>query len=431
MRFFKSTALALTLGIASAVSVSPSVSLAQVAVGVGISVGFAPPPLPIYAQPPIPGPGYMWTPGYWAWDEGIGDYYWVPGAWVLSPEVGLLWTPAWWGWNDGVYLFHAGYWGPQVGFYGGIAYGFGYDGIGYAGGYWNGGQFFYNRAVNNVTNVNVTNVFTRPVSANRTTVSFNGGPGGVQARATQQQLAAANARHVGPTSQQLQQTRLAAQDPALRASRNKGAPPIAATQRAGAFHDPHVVPASRPGGSWRAPTEAARRAEATAPAAGRTGAEAARSSGTMAAGRQETRTPTARSAESAGAASAFSGPEHHRQHDYSQGGYSRGGQGGGPGAGYERSYEHRAPRAEGSLGGPSGYERGGPSGYERHAPPMEERRSAGAYGPGPNGERSRSEPPMASRPPREAAPHEARPAFQPGPERQGPPPEERRQRPGE
>ena len=23
--------------------------------------------LPVYEQPVIPGPGYIWTPGYWAW----------------------------------------------------------------------------------------------------------------------------------------------------------------------------------------------------------------------------------------------------------------------------------------------------------------------------------------------------------------------------
>ena len=26
-----------------------------------------PPPLPDYDQPPAPGDGYLWTPGYWAW----------------------------------------------------------------------------------------------------------------------------------------------------------------------------------------------------------------------------------------------------------------------------------------------------------------------------------------------------------------------------
>src|SRR3974390_2554620 len=36
--------------------------------GVFVSVSFGPPVLPVYAQPLCPGPGYIWTPGYWAWD---------------------------------------------------------------------------------------------------------------------------------------------------------------------------------------------------------------------------------------------------------------------------------------------------------------------------------------------------------------------------
>ncbi|HEY8964910.1 MAG TPA: hypothetical protein VIM58_00600, partial [Candidatus Methylacidiphilales bacterium] len=97
---------------------------------VSITVGTPPPPLPVYDQPPVPGPEYIWTPGYWAWDPGLNDYYWVPGTWVLAPEVGYLWTPPWWEWNGGVYVFHGGYWGPHVGFYGGVNYGFGYTGVG-------------------------------------------------------------------------------------------------------------------------------------------------------------------------------------------------------------------------------------------------------------------------------------------------------------
>ena len=73
-----------------------------------------------------------------SWDADDYDYYWVPGTWVLAPEVGYLWTPAWWGWSGGAYLFHAGWWGPHVGFYGGISYGFGYFGHGYEGGRWDG-----------------------------------------------------------------------------------------------------------------------------------------------------------------------------------------------------------------------------------------------------------------------------------------------------
>src|ERR1700752_3690639 len=95
---------------------------------VSVSVTIAPPPLPVYVQPVCPGEGYIWTPGYWAYDEDAG-YYWVPGTWVLAPRVGYLWTPGYWGWERGGYLWHVGYWGPHVGFYGGGNYGFGFGGF--------------------------------------------------------------------------------------------------------------------------------------------------------------------------------------------------------------------------------------------------------------------------------------------------------------
>jgi len=106
---------------------------AQVSVGisvgtpeVGISVGFAPPAIPDYDQPPCSEDGDLWVPGYWAWDDEEADYYWVPGTWVTPPQPGLLWTPAYWSWDDeaGAYSFHDGYWATEVGFYGGINYGF-------------------------------------------------------------------------------------------------------------------------------------------------------------------------------------------------------------------------------------------------------------------------------------------------------------------
>src|SRR4051812_21884921 len=117
---------------------------------IGISISFGPPALPIYEQPPCPAEGYIWTPGYWAFDQDYDDYYWVPGTWVEAPEVGLLWTPGYWAWDNNQFFFHEGYWAPEVGFYGGISYGFGYFGEGYEGGRWDNGRFFYNRSVNNV-----------------------------------------------------------------------------------------------------------------------------------------------------------------------------------------------------------------------------------------------------------------------------------------
>ena len=102
--------------LALAIITAPAVSVAQIAIGVNITI--EPPELPVYDQPEIPGPGYIWTPGYWAW--GDDGYYWVPGTWVEPPVVGVLWTPGYWGWRDGVYIWNAGYWGPHIGFYGGI-----------------------------------------------------------------------------------------------------------------------------------------------------------------------------------------------------------------------------------------------------------------------------------------------------------------------
>ena len=119
------------LSLAPAAFLAPA-ALAQIAVGISVHVG--PPALPVYAQPPCPGDGYLWTPGYWAY--GPVGYYWVPGVWVTPPRVGVLWTPGYWGFAGGLYGWHAGYWGPHVGFYGGINYGFGYGGVGFFGGEW-------------------------------------------------------------------------------------------------------------------------------------------------------------------------------------------------------------------------------------------------------------------------------------------------------
>ena len=221
--------VAALLGIVTPVAIATP-ALAQISIG--ISVRIAPPPLPVYAQPPLPGPDYIWTPGYWAWDDYVDAYFWVPGTWVRAPRPGLLWTPPWWGWSDGLFLFHTGYWGPHVGFYGGVPYGFGYTGLGFQGGYWNGGHVFYNSSVTNVTNVHVTNVYRNEVVVNRTTnVSYNGGPGGVQARPSAQEQMAAHEERVAPTGNQQAHIAAAHADPRAFASANHGRPPMLATAR--------------------------------------------------------------------------------------------------------------------------------------------------------------------------------------------------------
>ncbi|MFZ0478901.1 MAG: hypothetical protein WAL71_07105 [Terriglobales bacterium] len=231
-------------------------SFAQIAVGISVRVG--PPALPIYTQPICPGPGYLWTPGYWSWDDA-GGYYWVPGTWVVAP-VGLLWTPGYWGWDAGFYRWHGGYWGPHVGFYGGINYGFGYGGVGFFGGEWRGGAFFYNRSVMNVNVTRITNVYERTVVVNNNHVAFNGGEGGVEARPTPEEERFASERHTPPVAAQVRQQHLASQNKALFARENQGRPAIAATGRPGVFTGHDVVAAHEAGAAYHEPAMSPREA---------------------------------------------------------------------------------------------------------------------------------------------------------------------------
>jgi hypothetical protein len=243
MRLIRSIMLSFLLG-TFAVPALIAAASAQIV----ISVGVPPPPLPDYDQPDIPAAGYMWTPGYWAYDDDFG-YYWVPGTWIEPPQQGLLWTPGYWGFDNGNYVYYDGYWGDQVGFYGGVDYGYGYTGAGYEGGYWQSGNFFYNRAVNKIINVNITNVYSKTVTTNTTAnrVAYNGGEGGLAVRPTEQQQAFAHQQHVGPTALQRQHVQMAARDPTLREAQNKGRPPIAATSRPTEFKGSGVVTAKTAG----------------------------------------------------------------------------------------------------------------------------------------------------------------------------------------
>ncbi|MBE7157932.1 MAG: hypothetical protein INR62_05785, partial [Rhodospirillales bacterium] len=134
-----------------------------------------------------------------------------------------------------VYEFHPGYWGPTVGFYGGINYGFGYGGVGYVGGGWQGDHFRYNTAVTrvNVTNIHNTyidkTVINKQVTRERT--SFNGGPKGTKAEPTEEQRQAMNAEHINPTAAQEQHRQEASQNKAQFTSADHGKPGNLASNR--------------------------------------------------------------------------------------------------------------------------------------------------------------------------------------------------------
>ncbi len=200
-----------------------------------ISVGFAPPVLPVYEQPPCPQPGWMWTPGYWAY--GPDGYYWVPGTWVPAPYVGALWTPGYWGWGSGLYVWHPGYWGHHVGYYGGVDYGFGYRGIGFVGGVWAGSVFRYNTAAVRVNTTIIHNTYVDRTVVERNTivndrhVAFSGGPGGINHPPTAEEARFSSERHMEATSFQVQHRNAAMNDHANYFNNNHGHPANAAMAR--------------------------------------------------------------------------------------------------------------------------------------------------------------------------------------------------------
>jgi hypothetical protein len=228
---------------------------------VSVSITVAPPPLPLYAQPPVPGDGYLWTPGYWAWDPASGEYYWVPGTWVQPPGVGLLWTPGYWGFVGGAYSWHRGYWGPRVGYYGGLNYGYGYTGNGYWGGRWDHGHLRYNGAVNNLPQGRVHGVYHAAVPARPAPhEGFAGGPSHYRGPTPGERRFEAE-RHGDPTPAQAEHEHRAMATPDQRMSNVRAAPFTAATPRPGGFGEPGAervrsAPEARgpqPGGRPQAP----------------------------------------------------------------------------------------------------------------------------------------------------------------------------------
>ena len=219
-----------------------------------VVVDAAPPAMPEYDQPECPTDGYLWQPGYWAYSPYRTDYYWVPGAWVAPPTVGVLWTPPYWGYEGNRYVFHIGYWGDHVGFYGGINYGYGYGGRGYYGGEWRGSQFNYNTAVVRVNTTVVRNTY-----VNRTVInvvvnnhsSFNG-HGGVNATPTSEEIAASREHHLKPTPEQNGNQLQARSNPNQFNKTNPGGKPVFASPKA-APYQPKANPGIKGGNNLKQP----------------------------------------------------------------------------------------------------------------------------------------------------------------------------------
>jgi hypothetical protein len=67
------------------------------------------PPPPRYgAIGYAPGPGYVWTDGYWQWSNR--DWRWAPGRWMRPPRPHAVWVSPRWDREGRGYRFHRGYW---------------------------------------------------------------------------------------------------------------------------------------------------------------------------------------------------------------------------------------------------------------------------------------------------------------------------------
>ena len=208
-------------------------SAAQFSISAGITVLSAPPMMPDYTQPDCPVDGYLWSPGYWAYDA-VDGYYWVPGAWVNPPMPGDYWTPGYWAYENGFYGWNAGYWGLHVGFYGGVNYGYGYSGTGFGGGEWRGNTFNYNTAVVNVNRTVIHNTYINKtvIINNNNHYSFNGN-GGINTKPNNQEQMAMHENHSKPTATQINHNQTASHDRSQFASLNGIHPATTAMNKVG------------------------------------------------------------------------------------------------------------------------------------------------------------------------------------------------------
>jgi WXXGXW repeat (2 copies) len=76
--------------------------------GVGYYANVPPPPIRAEAYGPAPGPGYVWTSGYWGWRGN--SYAWVGGNWSRPPRARAVWVAPYWERAGARYRFHAGRW---------------------------------------------------------------------------------------------------------------------------------------------------------------------------------------------------------------------------------------------------------------------------------------------------------------------------------
>lgn len=77
-----------------------------VAAQISVYINIAPPTL-LHEVVPIVSPGYIWAPGYWAWN--VDRYIWVRGR-SIAQRDGYRWAPDHWEQRGTVYYRNPGRW---------------------------------------------------------------------------------------------------------------------------------------------------------------------------------------------------------------------------------------------------------------------------------------------------------------------------------
>jgi hypothetical protein len=83
----------------------PAMAMAEISVDLRFG---APPPPPRRVVVAAPGPGYLWTEGYYRFDGA--RYLWMPGRWMRPPRHRSAWVPAHWAQRRRGWVFVEGHW---------------------------------------------------------------------------------------------------------------------------------------------------------------------------------------------------------------------------------------------------------------------------------------------------------------------------------
>jgi hypothetical protein len=67
----------------------------------------APPPVPVEVIPVAPDPYYVWTPGYYSWNDG---WIWIRGRYVARPRPTAIWVGGHWARHGHSYIWIGGGW---------------------------------------------------------------------------------------------------------------------------------------------------------------------------------------------------------------------------------------------------------------------------------------------------------------------------------